>query len=183
MFSVVNMYIWFEITTWDWVIYPGFYPRKKDLFSLSHQALNAQWFWSKDERPYKIFPFNISKTIGIISQVLFRQPYCCDFLGEPSLPCVENIISLKMFYFADCYSLSSSLPVCFLCHLWRCCRHADQLSQVLFSFWPVVDFCNGLHQLQQQLAYSLRNENFLIHGYKNRYLECVWELYWFRYVA
>lgn len=59
------------------------------------------------------FPVHIGKLIsGVIMNILFRQQYCCNSVGEAFLPCLEDTIKKQVSWSSGSSNISS-LPVIF----------------------------------------------------------------------
>ena len=90
-------------------------------------------------RFHKLFPFHINMSVGVLIQVLFRQPCLLHFLDVASSIFLEDSISQQTSYSSASYNLSAlSSPVTPEAYMKKCCRclcHAWLLEEVL---QPVV---------------------------------------------
>lgn len=105
----------------------------------------------------------------INEQVLFKQPYCWNFMGTVPLSFMEGTIMQQMSWFSGSYSL---YPPPFFCDvprvlgvgfiLWMVSLGVGHLIVSSFSaFWPAVAFCNGL-QKETSKSPKMNHLNFLL---------------------
>lgn len=73
------MYMCLGLPTWDWITYQRTFQEQTDSLS---QKSDTVYSFSLQAGPCVISPIHIGMSASIvIFQVLFRHPYCQDFMG------------------------------------------------------------------------------------------------------
>lgn len=99
--------------------------------------------------------------------------------GKNFLSYLENTILQQTIWTSRVWSPSIPLLKCSLSLRCKACIMYVSIGKQLFStFCLIVDFCHGFYLLWKDA--SLMNGEMYICEYKDRYLECSWELYGFR---